>query len=811
MGDGPFREPQEPGGNPKGRGGYQGGSPLLDELGKKPKGDPYFTPPTDGTPGRARPHLDPPAFKPGGETQPPVTVQPERPAQPAPERWTPPKNTPGWDAKQPYSDQNNGSSPLSEAVGSNSKRLLESRDVQRGSSLSHALIAGTSGGLLTEPMVKGLGIAADKGAAVQGESLFARGARSSAALWKNNFDPVGIHSANIAKDEVMVGKSFESITKTHQLDQSLLKKLSEKAPLLADESAHMATLKQGLKITDDAKLIETLMERQAHMNPNAIKALNAAETGEHLSKIRSLELSRGGQIFTQAERGFLETRQLALSNIGKADVAAQTAKVETKWFTGSGAWDNAKRAFGYTLGTGLAIGVDHSVRDRMYGKDAKSWESTSVTVPLAVSMGAGFKGKAVWTAGALVAGHVADQLPFTPNMPESFKHFTAWDAVPLGIAFAMNPKGKIAKTALVGTAALLGNGMESAFTGPSPGDIEQRAVGKSTEDKQERTYSSFEKSVESFKELGNRNEILLQQNLADVLAKSNRDYKTMTQEEKLGAHRTTAALARALGEYRLEHGTRLAVGSTSTPTYILEGLNLDMGGEALTYLMMSRNSVNGSKAMTEILMDKQAYGTVVDKGEIADLNKVGDKVQAAINTINGKHDMEKAMTQLSAFLERGSTSGGATLNKEMAFHKTFVEDLNVKLGRNMPALLNRDGELNPDAAMIVSKLLRDQALAKLAHTAYKLNHGNDPNGAGQMLYGTSAGRAEYLPGTNKAKGFDGAMQCLMMAEKLSPNNPDLAELKAIATRLHEEVQAKAPSQYSNYKTNPLGVRPIGGH
>jgi hypothetical protein len=118
-----------------------------------------------------------------------------------------------------------------------------------------------------------------------------------------------------------------------------------------------------------------------------------------------------------------------------------------------------------------------------------------------------------------------------------------------------------------------------------------------------------------------------------------------------------------------------------------------------------------------------------------------------------------------------------------------------------------NGEMNPDAALMVSKLLRDQALAKLAQTAYKLDHGDDPIGAGQLLYGTPQGRNEILPGTDKPKGFDGAMQAIMLAERLAPDNPDLPELKAIATRLHEQVQAKAPSQYSNYKTNPLGVRP----
>jgi hypothetical protein len=782
----------------------------------KPKtSDPFFTPPQEGTPGRGRPYLDPPAFKPGGDQQPPQGQPPQtRPSEPV---WKPKGNTPGWDSRQPFTDggqQQPGQpkqqeDPLSQAIGSKSKFLVEARDYQRGSTTSKALIAGTASGLFAEPLVKGMGIAADKGAALEGNSLFSQAARGSANLWKTQIDPIGIHSSQIAKEESMVTSSFQAITKSHSMDAQLLEKMRASAALLPEEQAHLKMLKQGLKIGDDAKVVEVLMERQAHIDPNALKALNAAETTEHLSKIRALELSRGGDILTKAERGLLETRSLALTNVDKLKAAADGAKVESKWFTLKGAWENGKRSFFSTLGTGIAIETDHSVRDRMYGKGAPSWETSGFTVPLAIAVGETFKSKAGLAIGAVAVGHLIDNAsPITPWVPDSFKHFTAFDAVPLGLAFAIPTKGKIAKTALIGTAVLLGNGAESAFMGSSPGDVEDRAMNISKQDKGERTYSSFEKAVEGFRDLGKKNEVILEKSLGQMIVDSNKNYKSMSQEDKLGAHRTTAAMAQALGDHHLENGTRLNVGSESRPTYILDGLNLDMGGDALMYLQMARNSVNGSKTMTEILLNKDAsaYGSKVSQQEITDLNKVGDKVQANINAITGKHDLQQAMTKLSAFLERGTTASGATLNKDLAFHKTFVEDLNAKLGRNWKALYRSNGEMNPDAALLVSKLLRDQALAKLAQTAYKLEHNNDPNGAGQYLYGTDAGRNEWLPGSDKPKGYDGAMQCILMAERIDPNNPDLPELKAIASRLHEEVQAKEPSQYSNYKTNPLGVR-----
>lgn len=815
MNDGPFREPQEPAQPPGGRARYGGLSPLVEQMGQpKKSSDPYFTPPQDGGGrGRGTPYLDPPPFKPGGDPQPPAgqpTPQPGQDVRPPEQpKWQPPAGTPNWNSPQPYGGDQSGQG-LQQAVGSKSRQLVEARDLQRGSTTGKAIIAGTSAGLITEPLVKGLGIAAERGSQVQGESLFARGTRATSNLWKGQFDPIGIHSSQIAKEESLIAKSFEGIKATHQMDQKLLQRLQAGTKLEAAEAKHLASLREGLKLSDNTKVVEVLMERQQHFNPNALKALNAAETGDHIAKIKALESSGGARILTAAERGMLETRQLALQNMGKLEIASKGAAAETKWFTAAGAWENAKRSFLYTAGTGVVLSTDHSVRDRMYGKDAPSWETTSMTVPLSIALGKGFKGKAALTALSVIGGHVVDNnSPITPWVPESFKHFTAFDAVPLGVAFAIPSKGKLARTGLIGTAVLAGNAAESAFSRPSAGDIEQQAVNTASNDKSERSFSSFEKAVQGYRELGRKNEIVLEQNLAQVLVESNKNYSTMSQEEKLAAHRQTAALARSLGEHRLENGTRLSAGSTDRPTYILDGLNLDMGGDALTFLQMARNSVKGSRAMTEILMDKQAFGTRVSQQELQDLDKVGNKVDAGINSILGKHDIQKAMDKLKAFIERGTTSSGATLNKELAFHKTFVEDINKKLGRNMPQLRMQNGELNPDAATIVGKLLRDQALAKLAHAAYKLDHGNDPIGAGQMIFGTPQGRNEWLPGTQSPKGFDGALEALMLAERLAPSNPDLPELKAIAQRLADQVKAKAPDQYGNHRSNPLGTRPIG--
>ncbi len=817
MGDGPFRDPKPPESTP-GRAPYGGLAPLVDEMGKgKPKSsDPYFTPPPDGGRGRGTPFLDPPAFKPGGEqppaAQPPAARPPEQRPTEQP-KWKAPTNTPDWSSKQPYSGGDPSGDKLKDAVGSKSELMVKARDVQRGSTTSKAIIAGTASGLLAEPMVKGMGLLADKGSALEGTGPLSRSARWVSNGWKSSYDPVGIFSSKIAREEELVTKTFTGIKETHALDKQLLSKILDTSnpALTAEESKHLVNLKSGLKIKTNEALAEALVERQTYLNPDAIKTLNAGKTAEHLTTIRALELSRdGGKILTTAERHLLETRQLALTKADEYLIASKTASTESKWFTQAGAIDNAKRSFLYTLGTGSLLAADHSVRDRMYGQDAKSWESSAFTVPLAVTMGTGFKGKALLASGALISGHVLDGAIEAPKwIPESYKHFSAYDAVPLGLAFAIATpsKSKLARTLLVGSAVIGGNALESSFTPASTGDVETTAKAQNIKDKTERTFSSYDKTLNSFKDLGKKNEIVLEQDLAQVLVESNKNYSKMSQEEKLGAHRTTAVLAQALGENRLEKGTRLSAQATDKPTYILDGLNMDMGGDSLAFLQMARNSVRGSKAMTEIMMGKQAYGTVVTEQEVKDLDRVADKVNTDIEAINGKHDIGKAMEKLKAFIDRGTTSNGATFNKELAFHKTFVDDINRKLGRNMPQLRNEKGEPNPDATMMVSKLLRDQALAKMAQAAYKLDHGNDPIAAGQMIFGTPQGKNEWLPGTQNPKGFDGALEAIMLAERLNPNNQDLPELKAIATRLADQIKAKIPDQYSNYKSNPWMIKP----
>lgn len=788
MGDGPFRNPRQLGDTP-GRASYGGLAPMVDDMGrKKPKtSDPYFSQPSDGGRGRGTPFLDPPATG-----QPLPQNSPDRGEQ---KKWKPSEsnNAQGWTAEQPYGGKQ-GSAPIKEAIGSKSKMMVQTRDIQRGSTTSLAIIAGTTSGVLTEPLVKGMGLLADKGAALEGEGWTNRLARNGANLWNAQFDPIGIHSSKIAKESSMVLNSFEALKQTHELDKNLLGKLTNAGSLTPSEAMHRVKLVRELRIFDDTKLASVLVERQAFLDPNVLRGLDAVRTGEHLNSIKAIQVV-GGRMLTPSELRLLSIRQMAFNNIEKLELAQKGINAEIKWFTANGAIENAKKSFLCTAGTGAILGIDHSVRERMYGHNAPSWESSAFSVPLAIALGSGFSGKSIAAGGAVLSGHLLDNwVEASDWIPQSYKHFSAFDAASLGLAFAIPTKGKIARAIVVGTAVIGGNALESTFNPTSTGETEAEAVKTTGQEKFDRTYSSFEKTVQAFKNLGKKNEIVLEENLGKLVADSKIDWATLSQQNKLIVHRTTAAMAQALGEYHLEKGTRLNIKSTDRPTYILEGLDLDMGGDSLTYLQLARLSVKGSRALTEILLNNQVFGTKVTQQEIVDLDRVNDKVNADIEKITGKHDIGKAMEKLKAFIDRGTTANGAIFNKEMAFHKTFVVDIDRKLGLNIPKLHTPKGDLNPAAVELLSKLLRDQALAKLTHAAYKLDRGDDPIGAAQMIFGTPEGRNEWLPGTQRAKGFDGALEAISLAEHLSPENRDLPELKAIAARITDQIKAKTPYQ-----------------
>ncbi len=524
---------------------------------------------------------------------------------------------------------------------------------------------------------------------------------------------------------------------------------------------------------------------------------NVAELELQLKqKERELLAARDYQRGSDAAKGIISGTTTGLFSEPLAKSLRMEIPVEPKLMGRT--IQNVKTGFVTTLVTGTILSADEAIRDRIYEKNANSWGLSSLTVPLSLTMGKGLVAKSLLTAGAVGAGHVVDLgLPAPDWVPKSLKHFTVFDGITIGLAATLPSKSRMMKAGMMGLAWLAGNVAEEALTPPSAGDLEKIAEAAGKKDKTERSYASMSDAVSKYRELGKKNEVVLEHDLAALYVDAQKNYQRWGRDEKLGSHRSMLSITKALGDHHLEKGTRLSVTETNTPTYILGGMNLDLGGDALTYLHMARNSVKGSKSLTEMQMNTFVNDTRVTPEESADIDKMGADVDKSINAIMGKHDITGAVDKLVKFIDKGTVSSTqAIFNKEAAFYKTFFVEIDKKLARNLTQIQTPDGKPNPDAITISAKLLRDQALIQLAFTKYKLETGNKSNlgEAEGALFGDDRARNRPLPGTNKPKGYDGAIQTLQMAEKLAPDHPDLAELKAIAQDLADQIKARKNEQ-----------------
>lgn len=472
--------------------------------------------------------------------------------------------------------------------------------------------------------------------------------------------------------------------------------------------------------------------------------------------------------------------------------AAAAAKLN--WTSAGGTGKFLMRAFSRTALAGTALTIDESLRDVAFGPSANSWGLQSLSVPIGLTLGKGFWGKSLLVAGGIASGQALDMAVPAPDwLPESLRHFTMSDGIALSIASEIPTKTRMAKVGVMAAGWLAGNLLESATKNASAGELEEVALKSTNKDLMERTYDSMTESLQHFRELGKKNEVVLEHDHAKQLINASKSFDQTSNEGKLGASRCMIAVSAALGEHHLAAGTRLSITQTSTPTYVLEGLNLDMGGQGLMYLSESNFHIQASKLYTEKLMSVLVNNKRVTNEELKDLDRISTDVNKSINAILGKHDLTAAMQALVTFLDRGTTSNSAILNKEGAFNATFITEINKKLGDNFRNIRNSDGSLNSDAVTISAKLLRDQALAQIAMAKNYLDHENY-NEAKIILMGTPQGRNQRLPGTNQAKNFDGAIQTLEQAEKLAPDNADLPELKALAQeqydRLPEELKKR---------------------
>ncbi len=196
--------------------------------------------------------------------------------------------------------------------------------------------------------------------------------------------------------------------------------------------------------------------------------------------------------------------------------------------------------------------------------------------------------------------------------------------------------------------------LKNAIMDPAPqADVKDKAFELLGDDAKQRTDGSMNDAINKFGELGTgneshglmawtnvfkdgmgkvqgaRGESALQVYRTEWLTKPTNQFGSM-----LEANRGAAILTTAFAESRLAHGTHVPT-ITDTPTYLLEGKNLDIGGKAARDFIIGRINIENAKKQVQDNLGKDIAGKRVEQSEIADLDSVKKRIEAQEAKIYG--------------------------------------------------------------------------------------------------------------------------------------------------------------------------------
>ncbi len=468
---------------------------------------------------------------------------------------------------------------------------------------------------------------------------------------------------------------------------------------------------------------------------------------------------------------------------------------------------------------GSLMVVDHYADQLLFGKNHANGIGDSINsalVPAALLIGpqtsmwkVGLVGAGALVAGKLIGASLSKgEEPsysryFSQSMPESLL-LAAEALLPLKPAAAggfgefLNWK----RAALIGGTWLAFRGMNILFDPPSQSDTRAAAWELLAEDSKKRTDGSMNDAIDKFKALGAgdeshgimawsnvfkegmgktkgaRGEAALQVYRTEWLTKPTSEFGSM-----LEANRGAAILCTAFAESRLAHGTHVPT-IVDTPTYLLEGKNLDLGGKAARDLIIARINIENAKKQVQENLDKEVVGKKVNQSEIADLDDVKKRIEAGEVKIYGEHDMIGAIEELAKW--------GEGLN---AAHMAKLE---VNLRNTIAANQNSSDD------RYKAKLFRDLATIYLS-SAYAKQVG-DPQSAARLLGGDTYSGRQALDMSGSERGFDGALDCIARARELDPNNADLVQLYQIAQQINAKLPGNIQKQMNDHKYNPMQIR-----
>lgn len=276
-------------------------------------------------------------------------------------------------------------------------------------------------------------------------------------------------------------------------------------------------------------------------------------------------------------------------------------------------------------------------------------------------------------------------------------------------------------------------------------------------------------------------------------------------DDPITGDRNAAAYLTAAGEARLSKGTmvphleggsendfwawratkqlgRAVMASFTGPDrqfdYIMTGNNIDLGGQALTFLQAAKSEMDDARQRTKDLLatgkNATINGTKVSEQEIAGLEQESKRVQADMEKIYGKHDVGTIYKQLEEY---------ARQHPKVLGH---LRDSLVEKLRNPRSSDQR----------YLAKLNRDLALIDMAFAGKMVNHNN-------ISRGPFAGSKDGAAGDTLTA--DAGLR-LKKARELDQANEDLPQLEEIAKQVGILATEAVRQQGQSTVNNPLGIQ-----
>ncbi len=483
------------------------------------------------------------------------------------------------------------------------------------------------------------------------------------------------------------------------------------------------------------------------------------------------EVALGQKLFTASEAAQLAPRAQALGKL--ADLTKAQEAAQAKVASATEAVLKAERAEGPGLGkaasTGLAKGLligagltafDHLLDKGLSVPGKPSWYAEGIALPLTLMADIPLKWKIPLAGTVILGSKLLDKVLPAPSTDYSTL-MRPNSIETLGItAAALAPVD--AKWKWIGVGASWGAGrlwnLFAAGTGID-GNNGQQLNSDTTEavkaDVGRRTDSTFESIVKKGTKLGKENEAALELQMADFQQNHANDHP-------LNRLRGTAGLAAAVGNMWLDYGTKTDLTKHNKEGRLLEGSNLDLGGQATSFLRLSAGSLVEAQNYAMQHKGEEVNGKQIDDREVQDLQKSLKSVEDKLKAVYGEHDIDGIFK---------------TLKDNYRANEDALNHFGVNLKAQVDGLRTNDPQYK-------AKMCRDVALLFMSIADYKADKNNGGDAA--ILYSD-------------------AQRYLTQAGQLDGNAPDQRKLLMIADRMRSKVPQAVQNQYNNHFDNPFSV------